>query len=499
MRKGKLIWLVLLAIFIKQIVWVTFIPLFQTADEQAHFAQVQNKAELGVDFRPAPNTSQEILFAEDKLGVLRDNRGNNLYTYHPEFNIAYSSTIVGPQEQSITSLPRADRQTFTINESTAYPPLYYQIGSLFYKLTDNGSLFDRVFAVRLVAALSLVALSAIAYFIGRLLFANEIMALSLSILVGFQPMLTFVHSGVTSDALFNLLFGLFLLLCLRLLNRGLNILDLGLVAGAIIVSFWTKPQANIMAFILVPLLFFLVVKGRVRNIKIIALLLLVVGASLFGIYSRLSSGGSIFLETENGKGILISLPSVLEHLQFTLNHTYREVLPWFWGVFRWLSLGLPAWLRQTTNLLTLGSFAGFVIYIIKHRDIKIIFLAFSLLIYFLAITAFDYGFRQAHGYSYGIQGRYFFPVIIPFMVIFLVGLRPLGRLLPIGMVILNILVFFWVTGSYYFLEWPTFFLQASQYKPMWLKYPINLVVLLLYLLLSLWIIFKIWRKTLPSR
>lgn len=478
---------------------MTFLPLFQTPDEQAHFAQVQNKAELGVDFLPAPNTSQEILFAEDKLGVLRDNRGNNLYTYHPEFNLSYSPITVGLQEKPIGSLPRADRKIFTINESTAYPPLYYQVGSVFYKLFDSGSLFDRVFSVRLVAVLSLVALSTVAYFIGRLLFANEIAALSLSVLVGFQPMLTFVHSGVTSDALFNLIFGVFLFLCLRLLNRGLNILDLGLVAGTVIVSFWTKPQANIMAFILVPLLFFLAIRGRVRNIKTILLITVAAGLSLFGLYSRLSHGRSIFLETESGKSVLISLPSVLEHLQFTLNHTYREVLPWFWGVFRWLSLGLPGWLRQTTNLLTLGSFVGFIMYIVKRRDIKIIFLAFSLVVYFLAITAFDYGFRQAHGFSYGIQGRYFFPVIIPFMAIFLVGLRPLGRLLPIGMIITNILVFFWVTGSYYALAWPTFFIQASQYKPIWLKYPINFIILALFLIGSLFIVVKLWRKTLPSR
>ena len=72
-------------------------------------------------------------------------------------------------------------------------------------------------------------------------------------------MLTFVHSGITSDTLFNLLFSGFLLICLRLLRRGLNFFDLALIFIIIFLSFQTKPQANIMAFSLVPLSVYLAV------------------------------------------------------------------------------------------------------------------------------------------------------------------------------------------------------------------------------------------------
>jgi len=508
MKKHGLLLFILGAIFLKQLAWMVFIPIFQTPDEQAHFAQLQNIAETNSLFQPKLNTSQEIWISETLLGTNRDDRGDNKYTYHPEFNIPYSSSTAGLSEGQIASFPRDYRTDYVANESTWYPPSYYLLGAGVYKFFVTGTIFDRVFAVRLVSVLSLVALTVVTYSVGRMLFAGEAMALSLAVLVGFQPMLSFVHAGVTSDALFNLLFGLFLIIGLRLLNRGLNAIDLGLAGLVIALSFWTKPQANIMAFILIPLLLYLGLQGWTKNLKNYLLLLLVSSLSLFGIYSRLSNGVSILPETQGGNSILISIPKIFEHLNFTLNHTYREVLPWYWGVFRWLSLGLPNWLRQLTNVLTLGSLGGLVIYwfrsvLSRQFDKKfagIIFLTFSLFVYFLALTTFDFGFRQSHGFSFGIQGRYFFPVIASQMAIFLVGLTAFipkkfelltAKTLAIGMIFMNIIVFFWVVGSYYSLSWPEFFIQASQYKPVWLKMPVNIIILASYIFASFAIIWAL--------
>jgi hypothetical protein len=186
------------------------------------------------------------------------------------------------------------------------------------------------------------------------------------------------------------------------------------------------------------------------------------------------------------------------------------VLPWFWGVFRWLSLGLPEPLRKTTNILTMVSAIGFIYFCLKQvlkgnlsrRFWMTCFLAFCLVTYFAAITAFDFGFRQSHGYSFGIQGRYFFPVIVPFFAVFLIGLKSLipkkyssnfSALLAILMVIFNILIFFWVTGSYYQFSFPQFFIHASQYKPVWLNYPINLALLSAYLISCVWLCLRLSR------
>jgi len=454
----------LIAVFIKQLAWVTFLPLFQTPDEQAHFGQVSVMAETGNTFIPPKNLSREIYSTEEILGTLRNN-GNNKYTYHPEFNIPYSSDIFGLREKEIMSFPKSFRQEYLINEATAYPPLYYKISSLFYKLGESGSLFDRVFAVRIFAALTLVALTGVAYLIG-----GEILA----VLVGFMPMLSFVHAGVTSDALFNLLVALFILFCLKRYWI--------LIILTFILAYFTKPQAYILGFMILPLLW--------QNKKLI-----LISALLFLPLIKFIRLDRILVpETSGLKFSDLFSSSFTDYLKFTFNHTYREVLPWFWGVFRWLSLGLPEILRKITNWLTIISFIGFGIYLIRHRNKKFLFMAYAAVVYFLAITAFDFAFRQTHGYSFGIQGRYFFPVIIPFMVIFLTGLKPLGRLLPAGMIIFNLITFFWVMGSYYQLSFEQFFIQASQYKPLWLKYPVNLVILVGYLICSLLLLLFIMRK-----
>lgn len=119
----------LLAIIFAQLAWITFLPLFQTPDEQAHFGQINVVSVTGNDFIPPSNLSKEILTTEELLGTLRNSRGDNKYTYHPEFNIEYSQTTFGPLERKIINLPMSDRATFTINEATSYPPLYYRLGS----------------------------------------------------------------------------------------------------------------------------------------------------------------------------------------------------------------------------------------------------------------------------------------------------------------------------------------------------------------------------------
>lgn len=477
--------LILLCVFLKQLAWQTFMPIWQTPDEQAHFAQVSIYSETSSLYIPPKNLSREIFESEKDLGVLRDNLGNNRYTYHPEFNITYSLGIVGPKE---SKLPKNYRTSYVKNEAASYPPAYYLASAPFYLAFTHGSIFDRVFSARLLNALLMVALALVAYKIGQLLFPKSQSAGHLMLMVAFFPMLTFVFSGVTSDTLFILLFTLFLWRCLVLIHQGLHLKNIIIISAVIIVAFWTKPQANIMAFIVTPLVLILLLVDKTnRKFLVPALLLLVL--SVAGIGYRISQGASLIPESTNA--LNLSPNVILEHLSFTLRHTYREVLPWFWGVFRWLSLGLPELIRKLTNWLTLLSLIGFTVYIFhqlktKHKTKEfwmVVFLVFALLVYFASLSIFDFGFRQTQGYSFGIQGRYFFPVIIPIMTIFLIGLR-FGRVLSILMILFNIFVFFWLAGSYYQFILPQFFLEASQYKPYWLKFPVNAIILLMFIISS---------------
>ena len=102
----SLLKLLLVAAFLNALSWIILIPIWQYPDEQAHFAQVQDLAELGKVPTGVPDTSYEIALSEKILGTERDNLGNNKYTYHPEYKPDYSTNLYGPQEEEITSYER---------------------------------------------------------------------------------------------------------------------------------------------------------------------------------------------------------------------------------------------------------------------------------------------------------------------------------------------------------------------------------------------------------
>lgn len=105
----------------------------------------------------------------------------------------------------------------------------------------------------------------------------------------------------------------------------------------------------------------------------------------------------------------------------------------------------------------------------------LVFLAYVAAAYFLSITIFDWFFIRGHGFSFGIQGRYFFPTIIAHLSLVLVGLITLApksykkwvvAILTIAVIVFNYFSLFWVASHYYSTS-PIniFIIQASQYKP----------------------------------
>ena len=105
----------------------------------------------------------------------------------------------------------------------------------------------------------------------------------------------------------------------------------------------------------------------------------------------------------------------------------------------------------------------------------LIFLAYVAAAYFLSITLFDWFFIRGHGFSFGIQGRYFFPTIIAHLGLVFVGLLVLfpksfkkwvAAMLVIATVLFNYFSLFWVASHYYDVgSLNTFIIQTSQYKP----------------------------------
>ena len=467
-----LLWLVL----IKSLAWALFIPLWHFPDEQAHFGHVAYLAEGGtLPMGRTNDLNQEIAISEQRLGTYRNKYGNNSFTYQPDYRLEYTDSLEGLYEAEIKSLPLSTRKEFKDPESAYYPHFFYRVSGLIYKLFYNQDIFIRVFALRLFWLFGHVFMVWLAWLIGKEVFPKDPKAaVTVAVLTSFQPMLSFVAAGVTGDNLHNLLFTAVIYFCLKLRRKlaWKNLLGLTLV---MILGFINKPQFLIALGIVVPILLW-----RFR---------LVLGLIIAGLILLYTQGKLPYFEIKTD----LARPdyTLWQHLVYTAQHTFREVLPWYWGVFRWLSLTLPRWVNQVMMRILLVAGIGLAVKLFRRRfEPGLGIIVWSALIYFLALFFWDFQQVRNSGFPFGIQGRYYFPVIVPHMVLLVMGLRQITNYLLLitdyWFIALNWIAFYWVTASYYDTSgFKTFIIQASQYKPDFAKGAWLAAVLFLYAILTL--------------
>ncbi len=529
LKKINPLYIFLAAVLLNGLFWAVLVPIWHTPDEAAHFANVQNMAEYG-QMHPSggKDHSQELLLSERLLGTERGSRGTNKFTFHPEYRLDYSNNVIGPRESEISNFPKEWRRELVKSESTNYPPVYYFLSAITYKIANNGDLFTRVFFARLVSVLCLVGIAFTAFKISQLLFPkNMLYQLVLGSMVAFQPMVTFTSAGVSSDPLSNLLFIAFLYMGARLIISRVslkNVILAGLITG---IGTWTKPQF----IITVPILYFLIViksfksKSRISSLTKFSFVFGVVyivsgGFILFQeIIGRLSANVNPLPYVETTDNVSSTLPAIsfTNHLVWTLKHTYAEVLPWYWGVFDWLGVTLPPVVYRVINRVILIAVLGFIlkiIFSIKKRDWSkntqvVAFMVGFALFYFAVLTWWDWGHFKSVGFSLGIQGRYFLPAVFPHMLIIFIGLLTLtpikfkkyiASLLAIGMITLNLISLYVVAHAYYDTNnLYNFLIQSSQYKSVLIKYPFNAIILAIYLFSLIGLIYILTKNVLLKK
>jgi len=496
----KTLILIAFAILIKQLIWMAIVPIWHFPDEQAHFAQVQNTAHFGRSGFEGNQaaSSDEVAVSEIILDTYRDEMGRNKYTFHPEYNLKYTQAVDGFWEDLIRILPNDYTHDNELNEATVYPPLYYYLAAPFYNLGKDASLIERVFLARMVSVLLFVLTLIPVYLIAKMLAESELKRVLLVLMVMFQPMFSFVGAGVTSDVLFNLIYTSFLCVGVYLVQKvtiyRLLALILILILGSI------SKQQMAIAYLTLPLIAVFnlnsLKKIMFKNTKITLVVFLAISLALFlairsGEFFRITG----FLNAGTYKGELNQL-SLFEHIRWTLVHTYREVLPWYWGIFKWLGVTLSRTVHRIQMGLIAVSIIGNLIFFIKlfqvwqkDKNLKlkhkyIIFLYLSGALYFICLMMWDYYFRRNFGFSFGMQGRYFFPVIVTHMLFLLTGWNELIQLFitklnlakKLSLLFFAVLGSWWlilhniglyvVSNSYYDTETLfNFIIQASQYKP----------------------------------
>ena len=440
-----MIWLIIL-VLLKSLVWTWSVPVFQTPDEQAHFAQLQwfaEKKTQTIDW--SKNLSLEVATAEEILGTRRDERGNNKYTYHPEYK----------NRSLVPDMPLSARTTYVGQEAAGYPPLYYGLSVPFYNAVYYQNLTNRIMAARVLPIILNLLLAMVAFKIGKLIWNNNLSAFALGIMVSFQPMISFVSAGIHPDNLLNLLYSLGILVLLLMLKKGKFQWRPAIAATLLFLMGMQTKQFMVfflpmMAAVFVWLFF---KKSIIGSVLAAGVLLSPVAAFLLRLpipYMPVVSPAAA-----------ISFP---DYLRFRIPKLMFEMWPWYWGVFKWLAVTLPPLVLKVITRAAALAGLGLVIkgsLAIKNKkfDFELKALTFFLLssvFYILYIIFWDWRLMQAQGFSLGLQGRYLFPNIIPQMALFLTGLTALfGRykrvgmvIVPLAMILLNGVALMTVVTSY---------------------------------------------------
>ncbi len=517
-----LIFLLLLTATFKELVFLSLVPMWHTPDEQAHFAQVAYYSEFNKMPSSPVDLNREILESERLLGTLRDISGNNRFTYHPEYKIEYTHSLIGKYENEINNLSSGYRKELVKQEAANYPPLYYLITSIAYKFFYNSGLITRVFAARMVSILLGLAMVYFTILISKVIFPkNNLFQYTLTVMVAFQPMLSFVSAGVNSDNLNNLLFTVIIYAGLLVLKKGMGKKTTFIFITALLLLYLTKPQFIIALPIFLTAL---VLKLYLSEIKILTKILFTTLFLLIIFMLVVNVSNSSFYQLVEKMypqsffpGTLTSLTNPIDFFKQSLNRGLHETIPWYWGVFDWLGVVFPIEvIRALNRIMILASIGLFLklIFILKKRtqeDWYLLYMLLVSLIYFSGILFWNYIFFQNHYFSFGLQGRYFFPTIVAHMALLLIGLITIipekfgkfkkiwVKLIGLGMISLNFAAVWLIAKSYYDLSnLNMFILQASQYKPLLLKGSWLMLLLLSYIIALTVFVYR-YIKQIPSR
>jgi len=446
--KNYLLAFLIVLTFLKGAVWAAAVPFFQAPDEQYHYATVQYYAlskdnpQLPKDF-PIKKTNIKDISTQNLSPELRSflektdfdqvrwKTGNRM--------IFAENSSYGPGERELleANLPRFIQ---------SFPPWYVHYGPAYYKAASvientfgNESIMTRAFLIRLFSAFLGTILVVCAYFIFRELFLDRIESTILTAIVSFQPELSFVNSSINVDPLLFLAFALFILGSVRILCNKTDKWSFLFILVGILVGTHTKPPGYFM-LVSIPIvaLFFVLLyqKEKIaffwKKSKTLTVLIPAVVAFL-----------AIFFALKNFFGnITTTIRNIPEYFLYELGYgPIFEKTVFYWGSFGWLDTRLSRPFVFSIWAVTVLAVAGIARHLVgqwihrrrkKTENEKVFFFQFLFFIFFsvgvsLMIHFVNLRYADPHKVgdqsdSIGLQGRYFFPAIIPAMALLAFGL-----------------------------------------------------------------------------
>ncbi len=198
-------------------VWALVTPPLNGPDEEAHAPFAQYLAETG----KLPQESTGTGGLSPELSALVGGLGAYSLVGNPTGRI--DSPAAAAVNKALTELPPGSRSSGSgPNGAASYPPLYYGLAAIAYKLTPSGKLSDRFLAMRMVGVLLFGLTVALTWLIAGVILAGLWPRVVAAGLVALQPKLGFTAGVINPDILITAIATGFILAAALIIRRGLN-------------------------------------------------------------------------------------------------------------------------------------------------------------------------------------------------------------------------------------------------------------------------------------
>lgn len=423
LRTDRFLLVLLGCTFFVRAFWAVAVPAFQTPDEPQHFGYVQD---LGEKVRLQPND-----YISQDIGTVESLTGLDAVPFHPaETQVFAANSLKGPKEDALDDLPSSLRTTEQIgrpNSADQYPPTYYLMASLVYRALAGFDTLTILVGVRMLSALLTTGAMFFGYLTLRRFFADQATARGAALIVALQPMYAYMGMAVNVDALVWLIFSVFLYLVTRAFDEGLTF-EMNIAIGLTLAAGLLTKQTFLVAVpIYAILLFFLWQRKMLHSrraaeyLGTTALMLIVLDGWLY-VSGLVRTSPSYAGEHEQTAR---SIGGFLDHLADN-SGAYANTFNTAWGAYGWLDTYVSLRVFGLIRALSAVATVGLAFYLVqtaarKQFDAKTAFFVVISAVYVAAWVVLNY-LRVTSGESWLLQGRYFFPMIVPIIAVLLRGL-----------------------------------------------------------------------------
>jgi 4-amino-4-deoxy-L-arabinose transferase-like glycosyltransferase len=209
--------------------WSVITPPFQSPDENAHYAYVQQLVEHGsLPTQPA---------AYNGLSPAEDATLAELHSFQVQGQPHNPSLLTGPEQQQLAATEREHLSaagTGNALNAAPNPPLYYVLEAVPFIVSPSGTVLDRLELMRALSAIFAGFTVFFAFMFLRELFPGTRWAWSFgAIAVALQPVFGFISGTVNNDALLYPFAAALFFALARMFRRGLGDRS-GLAIGGIV-------------------------------------------------------------------------------------------------------------------------------------------------------------------------------------------------------------------------------------------------------------------------